>query len=294
MKKFDIIVSDPPWSFSDKLTMAPVKRGASSQYSTLNLQAIKNLPVQKVVSKDAVLVLWVPGSLLQEGLDVMSAWGFNQKQIHVWVKTKKEPFEGLYKVVPNITNAFKPLFKLGKNVDSTDIKKIATDTTAIIRSMFAKTDFSGQWKLDDILAFGMGRLFRQTHEIALIGTRGNVYTMLKNKSQRSVHFGPVLKHSAKPEDLQDMLDVMFPGASKLELFARRERSGWVCLGNQCPTSYGEDIRDSLNKFISKDDIAYHDLSIQEQVSLYNKFKISIKESKLFSKQQIKYLINKLK
>ena len=230
-KKFDIITADPPWQFSDRLKMGKVKRGAESQYPTLNLQAIKDMPVEGVAKKDAVLVLWVPGSLLQEGLDVMSAWGFNQKQVHVWVKVKKSPLDSMRRSIP--------LPKIS------DIKENPVGLFKGLK-LYINSVMSS-FKLENVLAFGMGRLFRQTHEISLVGTRGNIYDKLKNKSQRSVHFGPVLKHSEKPEDIQEMLEIMFPGTSKLELFARRKRDGWMCLGNESGVSSGEDIRESIKK-----------------------------------------------
>ena len=92
----------------------------------------------------------------------------------------------------------------------------------------------------------MGHLFRQTHEICLIGINNNgVYKKLKNKSQRSVMFAENLKHSAKPELLQDRLELMFPDANFLEVFGRRSRSNWTVIGNESPTTLGEDIRISL-------------------------------------------------
>src|SRR3972149_1049467 len=88
--KFQVIVSDPPWSFKDKLTMSEVKRGAKSQYSTLTIKDIKALNVKEVADPNgAILALWVPSSLLQEGLDTMKSWGFKHKQTYIWVKTKK-------------------------------------------------------------------------------------------------------------------------------------------------------------------------------------------------------------
>lgn len=80
--------------------------------------------------------------------------------------------------------------------------------------------------------FGMGRLFRQAHEIALICTSGkSIYPLLQDKSQRSVAFDLNVGHSCKPSTLQDRLDAMFPSANKVELFARRQLPGWTCLGN---------------------------------------------------------------
>lgn len=89
---------------------------------------------------------------------------------------------------------------------------------------------------------GMGRLFRQSHEIALIGTRGKIYPLLENKSQRSVAFDKNQGHSIKPSTLQDRLEIMFPNANKVELFARRLRPGWTVVGNEID---GKDIRQAI-------------------------------------------------
>jgi N6-adenosine-specific RNA methylase IME4 len=98
------------------------------------------------------------------------------------------------------------------------------------------------------LAFGMGRLFRQTHETALICTSGkSVYTSLEDHSQRSVTFWPNMGHSQKPPTLHFSLEAMFPQANKLELFARRDFPGWTCVGKECPSSLDEDIVDSIKR-----------------------------------------------
>ena len=90
-KSFNIIVADPPWNFKDSLKMSDVARGASSNYSVMSILDIKQLPVKDITDPNgAVLALWVPSSLLQEGLDTMNAWGFKHKQTYVWVKTKKQ------------------------------------------------------------------------------------------------------------------------------------------------------------------------------------------------------------
>ena len=94
----------------------------------------------------------------------------------------------------------------------------------------------------------MGHCFRQTHELALIGTRGKYTQILQNRSQRSVHISPSLsKHSEKTEELQNRLDIMFPNETKLEMFARRERPGYTCVGWESPSTIKEDIRDSIER-----------------------------------------------
>jgi N6-adenosine-specific RNA methylase IME4 len=229
--KFRVVVADPCWSFSDKLTMSDVKRGAESQYKVMSNKDIAELDVESIVHDDAVLALWVPSSMLTEGIAVMRAWGFEPKQTHIWVKTKKEVLSGLVK----------------KAVSIIEILRTSRGDQNSRKILSFLNDLAKHDPKDD-LAFGMGRLFRQTHEIVLIGTRGKIYKYLKDKSQRSVHFHPVTKHSEKPEALQDMLDKMFGNkAKKLELFARRDRPGWTCVGLECPSSMGEDIHDSIKR-----------------------------------------------
>lgn len=229
-QKFQVIVADPAWSFKDSLKMSDVARGASSNYSVMSILDIQQLPVKDYAVKGAILALWVPSSLLQEGLDTMKAWGFKHKQTYVWVKTKKEPLKIINQL---FAGALQMYGQVKKDLTIKEHKKVLQGLIAA-------------YKQELSLAFGMGRLFRQTHEICLIGTNNNeIYRMLENKSQRSVSFGENLRHSAKPEHLQDSLEIMFPKADKLELFARRQKAGWTCLGNEICN--GEDITVSLSK-----------------------------------------------
>lgn len=233
-KKFTVLVADPPWSFSDRLKMSDVARGADSNYNTMTISAIKEMRVSEIAEDGAILALWVPSSLLQEGLDVMKAWGFNHKQTYIWVKSKKEMFSDFTKWIK-------------KNVLKS--KQSSYDKATYTKSIDSIIGSVSNINLTNELSFGMGRLFRQTHEICLIGINSNkVYTHLKNKSQRSVSFGENLRHSAKPEHLQDSLEHMFPDSNKIELFARRVRPGWDCLGNE--VCNGEDINVSINKYIT--------------------------------------------
>lgn len=180
-----VIVCDPPWGFTDGLTRMknPVRRSAASQYMTMTAGSIAAIPVPSIVDPaGCLLALWVPSCMLENGLMVMHAWGFELKQTFVWVKLKKDH---------------------AKELDPNHSTRV-----------------------------GMGRLFRQSHEIALIGTAGqSVYPLLKDHAQRSVAFDLNSGHSCKPDTLQRRLDTMFPLASKVELFSRRLLPGWTCLGD---------------------------------------------------------------
>lgn len=232
----DIICSDPAWIFNDPLTMSKTKRGASSQYSTMTVENIKKIPIKDITADNCVLALWAVSSQLSEALDVMQSWGFVHKQTFIWVKTKKDPFAGIL------------------NEINEQIKKYMSDNNYSDISLKTIIKFCNLSKpilnIDSILAFGLGHLMRNTHEICLIGTKGSVYKQLQNRSQRTVSFAPVTKHSQKPEILQDRLDLMFPDTAemklnRLEMFARRQRPGWICVGNEMPLS--EDIFDSIER-----------------------------------------------
>lgn len=53
--------------------------------------------------------------------------------------------------------------------------------------------------------------------------RGKYTTVLREQAT---------KHSKKPLCAYEMIENMFPNASKLEMFARNERNGWDCWGNE--------------------------------------------------------------
>lgn len=234
--KFSVVVCDAPWSFSDKLSMSDVKRGASANYNTMALDDLKSLPVKDVADPTGcLLALWVPSSLLADGLELMNSWGFQQKQTYIWTKSKQSPFKELFHKTAQTILSEQPITK---------------DT---VKKGIAAAQEACASQLNTVLQFNMGRLFRQTHEIALIGINNNgIYKKLMNRSQRSVSFASNLKHSAKPEALQDALELMFPlndGNKYLEMFARRQRDNWICLGNEIGIK--EDIKTSLDRMIKE-------------------------------------------
>lgn len=75
--KFEVLWADPPWDYLGPL---------GTEYPTMTLKAIKELPVAHRAAANAVLFLWVPASLVEEGLEVTKAWGFKFKTTAVWRK----------------------------------------------------------------------------------------------------------------------------------------------------------------------------------------------------------------
>lgn len=89
-KKYKTIYADPPWQFKNRTGKVAPEHKRLSRYETMTLEDIKNLPVSEVCDSCAHLYLWVPTALLQDGLDVMKAWGFTYKTTIFWEKVRKD------------------------------------------------------------------------------------------------------------------------------------------------------------------------------------------------------------
>lgn len=87
---FSTILADPPWRFSNRTGKVAPEHRRLDRYSTMSLDAIKQLPVKEVAARNAHLYLWVPNALLLEGLEVMSAWGFRYVSNIIWAKRRKD------------------------------------------------------------------------------------------------------------------------------------------------------------------------------------------------------------
>jgi len=78
--------------------------------------------------------------------------------------------------------------------------------------------------------FGMGRITRATHETCFVAVRGR--PKVRSRSVRDSFSAAIGKHSEKPESFYtDIVQRLYDGPS-VELFARRKRAGWTCLGNE--------------------------------------------------------------
>lgn len=87
MKKYKIIYADPAWSYDDKSLN---RGGALRHYNTMSVEEIKDLPIKELSDDDCLLFMLATFPKLQEGLDVIKAWGFEFKTCaFVWVKTNK-------------------------------------------------------------------------------------------------------------------------------------------------------------------------------------------------------------
>jgi N6-adenosine-specific RNA methylase IME4 len=78
---------------------------------------------------------------------------------------------------------------------------------------------------------GVGFYFRNTTELILFGTRGNMRTLAPGRSQVNIIRTQKQEHSRKPNELYEIIEKCSPGPY-LEIFARGARPGWSVFGNQ--------------------------------------------------------------
>lgn len=86
-KKHRTILADPAWGVSSQRGKNS-SRSAESHYELMPLERIKAMPVADLCEENSHLYLWIPCGLLQEGLDVIKAWGFTYRSPLLWIKPR--------------------------------------------------------------------------------------------------------------------------------------------------------------------------------------------------------------
>lgn len=169
MKKYDIILADPPWPYDSKrmvLESGTSITGIEDEYETMSVSDMCDLPIRNIVGKNCLLYLWATGPKMPQAFKLMEAWGFKYSTMaFVWDKR-----------IPN----------------------------------------PGYYSCSQI-------------EYVLVGKKGKCPKRRKTNT-RQFYSEPRTKHSKKPEAIQDMIENHWEECEKLELFARRFRDGWDCLG----------------------------------------------------------------
>jgi N6-adenosine-specific RNA methylase IME4 len=96
--------------------------------------------------------------------------------------------------------------------------------------------------------FGVGYYTKSNAELCLLATRGKKLKPATDRVSMLVK-EPRGAHSEKPEEVARRVDLLYPDARKIELFARRERPGWTCIGSEIT---GNDIRTDLCRLLDEE------------------------------------------
>lgn len=192
-----VLAADPPWKFGDRLPGK--KRGAAKHYACMPTNEIMRFPLPPL-APDAYLFLWRVAAMQEEALQVSRAWGFRPVAEWPWVKTRicrKCRGAGF------LYTAQRP-----------------------IREWCERCEGRG-WRIH----MGMGHHSRGSTESCLVAVRGRPHPLVKN--ERNILFAPIGAHSEKPREFYEKVE-RFAAGPYVELFARRRRNNWLCLGDELP------------------------------------------------------------
>ena len=81
--QYPVIYADPPWQCEDRVSTSG---DAETRYPTMDTDEVKALPVGKLATNDAVLLLWCPAAKFADAIEVIRAWGFDYRTNIVWDK----------------------------------------------------------------------------------------------------------------------------------------------------------------------------------------------------------------
>lgn len=75
-------IIDPPWTFKDKAC------GKELPYPTMTLDELKSLnePIRRLLGSNSHIFLWCPGALLDQGMELLKAWGYKYLSTMIWEK----------------------------------------------------------------------------------------------------------------------------------------------------------------------------------------------------------------
>lgn len=90
MPPFGVVLADPPWAYQTTTGHAKLSGYSDSQYDPLTTEALCALPVENLVSEDAVLLLWATWPFIADALRVIDAWGFEFVTGLPWIKTQAD------------------------------------------------------------------------------------------------------------------------------------------------------------------------------------------------------------
>lgn len=192
---YGVILADPAWSYANWTDTA--HGSTKPHYDSMSFDDIAAIDASRWAAKDCLIALWTTVPKLDEGIDVLAMWGFGYLTCIPWLKVVEKEWQ-------------QECIRCGF--------EYATEKYWDVRR-------------------GIGFHAMATAELLLLGKRGKPKLktredtplgLLTDEDPR-IFYAPIGKHSEKPEGVQDWLERRYSGPY-LELFARRERLGWDCLG----------------------------------------------------------------
>jgi ParB/RepB/Spo0J family partition protein len=88
VKRYGVILCDPPWEFRVYSDATGSGRTAASHYPTMAPEQLRALDVPSLAASDCALFLWATPATLAQAVQLIEVWGFEYKTEVVWAKDK--------------------------------------------------------------------------------------------------------------------------------------------------------------------------------------------------------------
>lgn len=219
--RFRVLVIDPPWWYADRRKerkdgAGPTRGiGACHHYEQMTTEEICALRIPDLADDRCHLYLWATGPLMADAFQVLAAWGFGFATFaHVWVKLNPEAWKDPKLWERGLREA---------NIAKTGQTGWFPPQFSIVCSVLDKLTFKGP-----------GFYTMSNAEYLLLGVKGRPFAHAEHyKIRQVIHWPRLEEHSRKPEIFQNAIQYMYPDVTpRVEVFARRARSDWTCIGNE--------------------------------------------------------------
>jgi len=211
--RYQVLLVDPPWAYRNRHLerkdggKTRFGIGVAGRYTSvaedgslvkgggvMTIDQIKALPIHLIAADDCALFLWTVPPQLDDGMDVLKAWGFRfVNKAFCWTKTypNGEPF-------------------------------------------FGTGHYTGGNSEDCILGLTGQYYEDWYSEDCLFGLKGrpNVKSLAAYQDIRTVHtrYLEGTQHSNKPLDIYRRIEALYGTVPRIELFARYRAPGWHATG----------------------------------------------------------------
>jgi len=198
---YSLVLVDMPRHFDAYSDDTGSEKAPENHFPTIPFNGLCDFPINRFAAPNALCLSWSTAASLIDDVEILAEWGF------VGLRPRDE--HG----------------KLLRGPDGMPLPPIGGGKYGS-HQIWRKCRVGRQT--------GMGRWFRDQHEILIVARRGDVPAPVPGTQDESVFDAVVGAHSEKPHDhVRTWIDRCWPHLSKIELFARGvEPPGWKFWGNQ--------------------------------------------------------------
>lgn len=229
---FSLLYVDPPWEYNQRAAWQDTRFGGGvhSSYPVMTEERLAGLKssIDAIAAKDCQLLLWCVWPKMDVAIDMIRAWGFKfSTRAFTWTKVYHKagtPFRG-----PGASTASND-----EVIVSAYRGKFPTPAVKLLdgqhKSVF--TVEPADW--DAVFGVDNDPCVERPHPRWPKDTPPDPETG-KPRAGKIIH-------SAKPEEFRRRIELLWPNARKLEMFARVRAPGWTSVGLDLT---GNDIYDDL-------------------------------------------------